>query len=153
MPSPSVPEHPDIPRKDPDLQTGEVQLLAQFLDYHRATLELKCAGLDDDQLKAKATPPSTLCLLGLIRHLTEVEYWWFAVWLDGQPDKAFYYTTPTIPTGTSTTLTPSRCRTSGRPTTAAWPNPAGSSAPTPTAASWPEVAPVGRGTCAGFSPT
>ena len=98
MPSPSVPESPDIPRTDPDLQTDELELLGQFLDYHRATLELKCAGLDDDQLKAKSTPPSALSLLGLVRHLTEVEYWWFAVWLDDQPDKAFYYT-PDDPDG------------------------------------------------------
>jgi len=58
-----------IDRREPDLLGSELEVATQFLDYHRATLELKCAGLDDDQLKAKATPPSTLCLLGLIRHL------------------------------------------------------------------------------------
>ena len=91
MPSPTIPERLDIPRTDPDLQAGEVQLLGQFLDYHRATLELKCADLDEAQLKVRAVPPSSLSLLGLVRHLTEVEYNWFAIWLDGQPDKAFYY--------------------------------------------------------------
>ncbi len=90
VPSPNVPQHPDIPRSDPDLQAGELQLLGQFLDYHRATLQLKCAGLNETQLKARAVPPSALTLLGLVRHLSEVEYGWFGECLDDQEERSYY---------------------------------------------------------------
>ena len=52
-------------------------MLDQWLDYHRATLRLKCSGLDDEQLRAASCPPSKLTLLGLVRHLTDVERGWF----------------------------------------------------------------------------
>ncbi|MFJ7153685.1 DinB family protein [Streptomyces sp. NPDC101118] len=48
-----------------------------FLDYHRATLALKCEGLTDEQLRQRSMPPSTLTLLGLVRHMAEVERTWF----------------------------------------------------------------------------
>jgi hypothetical protein len=51
--------------------------LTTVLDFQRATLELKCAGLTDDQLRARAVPPSTLSLLGIVRHLADVERVWF----------------------------------------------------------------------------
>src|SRR4051812_10450969 len=52
-------------------------MLRAFLDYHRATLARKCAGLDDEQLRQQSMPPSTLSLLGLVRHMAEVERAWF----------------------------------------------------------------------------
>jgi Protein of unknown function (DUF664) len=52
-------------------------MLDQWLDFHRATLRQKCAGLDDDQLRTASCPPSNLTLLGLVRHLTDVERGWF----------------------------------------------------------------------------
>jgi uncharacterized damage-inducible protein DinB len=52
-------------------------MLQAFLDWHRATLLHKCAGLTGDQLAERAVPPSELSLLGLIRHLTRVERAWF----------------------------------------------------------------------------
>jgi uncharacterized damage-inducible protein DinB len=55
----------------------EREMLRAFLDYHRATLAMKCAGLSDDQLRLTASPPSTLTLLGLLRHMAEVERTWF----------------------------------------------------------------------------
>jgi uncharacterized damage-inducible protein DinB len=55
----------------------EREMLRAFLDYHRATLAMKCAGLSDDQLRLTASPPSTLTLLGLVRHMAEVERTWF----------------------------------------------------------------------------
>ena len=82
---------PGIERVDPDLQGGERELLMQYLDYHRATLRMKCAGLSDEQLRRRAVPPSTLSLLGLVRHLTEVEHNWFARMLDGQPHVPQYW--------------------------------------------------------------
>ncbi len=48
-----------------------------WLDYHRGTLLWKCAGLTDDQLKTASVSPSSLTLLGLLRHMSEVERWWF----------------------------------------------------------------------------
>ena len=84
--------NPDIPRDDPDLLAGELAGLAEYLDFHRATLEMKCAGLTENLLKRRAVPTSNLTLLGLVRHLTEVEYGWFAEWLDGQPQRTLYFT-------------------------------------------------------------
>ncbi|WP_405583492.1 DinB family protein [Streptomyces sp. NBC_01190] len=55
----------------------EREMLRAFLDYHRATLAMKCEGLTDDELRDRSMPPSTLSLLGLVRHLAEVERTWF----------------------------------------------------------------------------
>jgi hypothetical protein len=49
--------------------------LEGWLEYHRATLLIKCAGLEPEQLAIRSAPPSSLSLLGLVRHLTEVEAW------------------------------------------------------------------------------
>jgi hypothetical protein len=55
----------------------ERQALEAWLDFHRDTLLLKCTGLTAGQLKERAVPSSRLSLLGLVRHMTEVEHWWF----------------------------------------------------------------------------
>lgn len=52
-------------------------MLRAFLDYHRATLAMKCDGLCDEDLRRQSMPPSTLSLLGLVRHMAEVERTWF----------------------------------------------------------------------------
>jgi uncharacterized damage-inducible protein DinB len=70
---------PDVERREPDAVAGERTSLEQWLDYHRATLLWKCAGLTAEQLKQRPVPPSTLSLLGLVRHMTEVERWWFRI--------------------------------------------------------------------------
>ncbi|MGY0234506.1 DinB family protein [Longispora urticae] len=59
---------------------GERDLLVTVLDNHRATLMRKCAGLADDQLRLRSVAPATLSLLGLVRHLTDVEEGWLAEW-------------------------------------------------------------------------
>ncbi len=64
-------------RVGPPLRGGERETLRAFLDYHRATLAMKCEGLSDEQLRERSSPPSTLSLLGLVRHLAEVERTWF----------------------------------------------------------------------------
>jgi uncharacterized damage-inducible protein DinB len=56
---------------------SERDMLRAFLDYHRATLVMKCDGLTDEQLRQRSMPPSTLSLLGLVRHMAEVERAWF----------------------------------------------------------------------------
>ena len=71
-------------RREPDREAAERNALEQWVDYHRATLLLKCAGLTAQQLKQRASPPSTLSLLGLVRHMTEVERWWFRMHANGE---------------------------------------------------------------------
>src|SRR4051812_2039404 len=60
-------------RTEPDFQLPERELLEAWLDYHRATLRWKCEGLSDGQLKVRSVPPSTMSLLGLVRHMADVE--------------------------------------------------------------------------------
>ncbi|MGV9313409.1 DinB family protein [Streptomyces sp. NPDC003691] len=64
-------------RTPPPLTGGERETLRAFLDYHRATLAMKCEGLTDEELRQRSMPPSTLSLLGLVRHMAEVERAWF----------------------------------------------------------------------------
>ncbi|MEV2217333.1 DinB family protein [Streptomyces sp. NPDC050997] len=60
------------------LMTGEERpMLESWLAFHRATLELKCAGLDDVQARTASAEPSSLTPLGLVQHLAEVERNWF----------------------------------------------------------------------------
>ncbi|MGH3713282.1 MAG: DinB family protein [Micromonosporaceae bacterium] len=59
-------------------------MLRGFLDYHRATLAMKCDGLTDDELRRRSMPPSTLSLLGLVRHMAEVERTWFRRVINGE---------------------------------------------------------------------
>src|SRR5690349_12854216 len=66
---------PTVDRAEPDLQGPERQSLEQWLDYHRATLLHKCSGLTHDQLKQQSVPTSGLTLLGILRHMTDVERW------------------------------------------------------------------------------
>jgi hypothetical protein len=65
------------PRTIPPRQAGERATLTAFLDWQRATLALKCEELTDDQLRERAVPPSGLSLLGIVRHMAEVERNWF----------------------------------------------------------------------------
>lgn len=59
-------------------------MVRAFLDYHRATLAMKCDGLSDDELRRQSMPPSTLSLLGLVRHMAEVERAWFRRVINGE---------------------------------------------------------------------
>jgi hypothetical protein len=60
-------------RREPPRTADERALLDSWLDYYRATLRHKCAGLDPNQLTTRSCPPSTMSLAGLVRHLTEME--------------------------------------------------------------------------------
>jgi uncharacterized damage-inducible protein DinB len=64
-------------------EADERTMLTGWLEYHRATLALKCEGLTPDQLRTRSVPPSELSLLGLVRHMAEVENNWFRFWLGG----------------------------------------------------------------------
>jgi uncharacterized damage-inducible protein DinB len=64
-------------RIGPPVIAPEREMLRAFLDYHRATLAMKCDDLSDEDLRRRSMPPSTLSLLGLVRHMAEVERHWF----------------------------------------------------------------------------
>ena len=55
----------------------ERSVLLGYLTYHRTVLARKAEGLSDEQARRAACPPSTLTMLGLLRHMTDVERWWF----------------------------------------------------------------------------
>ncbi|WP_242884681.1 DinB family protein [Actinomadura litoris] len=74
----------DDKRIVPPLEGDERSVLAAFLQYHRETLAMKCAGLTPEQLKRRSVPPSSMSLLGLVRHMAEVERIWFRIRLSGE---------------------------------------------------------------------
>ena len=77
-------EHPDMwmdmeadPRfATPDPEDEKSNVLG-YLRGYRMTMEMKCDGLDAGQLACRSVPPSTMSLLGLVRHMADVERYWF----------------------------------------------------------------------------
>lgn len=80
----------DDPRNNEDSPDGELATLLDFLANYRITLRMKCEGLDPEQLARRAVPPSTMSLLGLLRHLAEVERDWRNWISDGDPLPKLY---------------------------------------------------------------
>jgi hypothetical protein len=91
---------PDVDRPDPTPVNAERAALEDWLRYHRQTLLFKCAGLSAEQLKTASVEPSKLTLLGLVRHMADVERTWFQrrfagrdigglFWSDDDPDGDF----------------------------------------------------------------
>jgi hypothetical protein len=76
---PAVPPERSLPPPGAD----EREMLTSFLDFQRATLAVKCAGLPAELLRVQPVPPSGLSLLGLVRHMAEVERNWFRPVLEG----------------------------------------------------------------------
>ncbi|MEV5818297.1 DinB family protein [Micromonospora haikouensis] len=83
---------PQTTRSDAPFVGDERTMLDGWLDYHRQTLLLKCAGLTAEQLRTPSVEPSGLSLLGLVRHLAEVEAWWFRECFAGQRVDYPYFT-------------------------------------------------------------
>ena len=77
QPTTYSPQFPGVEREPMPGQGDERTMLTTLLDWHRATLAAKCAGLTAEQLRERAIPPSTMSLHGLVRHLAGVEAWWF----------------------------------------------------------------------------
>ena len=69
----------------------EREMLRDWLDWHRATLLCKCAGLDATQLAERAVPPSALSLLGLVRHMSDTERGWVRQTFRGEQIPDLYY--------------------------------------------------------------
>ena len=87
----------EIPRPAPPRSAPEREMLEAWLDFHRITLERKCSGLEPAQLRRRAVPPSSLSLLGLVRHMADVERGWFRRTLANE-DAPPHYRTDTAPT-------------------------------------------------------
>lgn len=83
---------PDVDRDDPHelLIADERTMIDTRLELHRHTFLQKCAGLTGEQLAVRAAP-SDLSLLGLLRHLTQVERTWFTRSMAGAEDQARVY--------------------------------------------------------------
>jgi uncharacterized damage-inducible protein DinB len=88
---------PEITQPTVPHVADERTMLETWLDFHRETLVMKCAGLSAEQLKQRSAPPSTLTLHGLVRHMTEVERSWFRIGFAGQT-LSFQYRTEAWPT-------------------------------------------------------
>ena len=98
-------EHPDMwadaaddPRDTGAELTDERSTLVEYLRAYRLTLEMKCADLDAEQLARRSVPPSTMSLLGLVRHMAEVERHWFRRVMAGE-DAPKRYCTEAVPDG------------------------------------------------------
>jgi hypothetical protein len=89
---------PEITRTPAPHLAGEREMLEGWLDFQRQTLLFKCAGLTAEQLRRKEVPPSSLTLLGLVRHMAEVERIWFRRQVAGQ-DMPWLYCTDESPDG------------------------------------------------------
>jgi hypothetical protein len=90
---------PAVTRPEPPITGDEPTMPTAWLEYHRSTLLWKCDGLHGAALVRRGVPPSSLTLLGLVRHMTYVEWHWFAhiyaspapppICLDGEVDAGF----------------------------------------------------------------
>lgn len=74
----------DDPREGGPSLGDERATLVEFLRCQRLTLEVKCSGLGAEQLARRSVDPSTMSLLGLVRHMAKVERFWFRERLAGQ---------------------------------------------------------------------
>ena len=114
---------PPVTRTHEPVTAGERETLDGLLEWHRATLVWKCAGLTGEQLAQRPVPASSLSLLGLIRHLTDTERAWFRRRVGGlavpdeygrpeEPDAAFDEATAATAEADMTALTAEqdRCR-------------------------------------------
>jgi uncharacterized damage-inducible protein DinB len=83
------------PDEDPRIEVpsvGERATLTDFLAAYRQTLEIKCQGLDAEQMARRSVPPSNMSLLGLVRHMADVERQWFRQVLSGEDVSRRYRT-------------------------------------------------------------
>ena len=70
----------------------ERSVLVDYLRVYRLTMEMKCAGLDAEQLSRRSVLPSTMSLLGLVRHMADVERNWFRRVMAGEDAPPLYWT-------------------------------------------------------------
>lgn len=80
----------DDPRENGPSLGDERATLIEFLRCQRLTLEIKCSGLDAADLARRSVEPSTMSLLGLVRHMSEVERKWFQLCMAGRDAPPLY---------------------------------------------------------------
>jgi hypothetical protein len=90
---------PEDTRTDGPMTGSARDVLGHWLDLYRSSLLLKMGGLDGEQLCRRSVPPSSLSLIGLVRHLTEVEAYWVRVVLEGDESVPDYWCVPERPDG------------------------------------------------------
>ncbi|MER6915100.1 DinB family protein [Streptomyces sp. NPDC000594] len=90
--APSADSPDPTPTGSEPVRDRERSTLLRYLRDQRLTLERTCSGLDAEQLARRSVPPSTLSLLGLIRHLTRVEHYWFRQLMEGRELPMLYRT-------------------------------------------------------------
>jgi uncharacterized damage-inducible protein DinB len=83
---------PDEDPRTESTSVGERATLIDFIKGCRQTLELKCQGLSAEQMARRTVPPSNLSLLGLVRHMADVERYWFRQVLSGEDTPRRYRT-------------------------------------------------------------
>lgn len=77
-------------RTGPPFMAAERESLEAWLEFYRETLPLKVGGLTAAQLCHAAVPPSTMTIAGIVRHLTDVERYWFSNVVAGTDEAARY---------------------------------------------------------------
>ena len=87
-----MPTAPPDDRTEPPYAGDERATLEGFLEYHRDTLLWKCAELTPGQLRLRPVPTTNLSLLGLVRHLADVERSWFRRGVAGEDVPPIFYT-------------------------------------------------------------
>jgi uncharacterized damage-inducible protein DinB len=78
--------HDEDPRMNDTPSRGERAVLEEYLEHYRSTLALKCDDLTPTQLGTRSVPPSSMSLLGMVRHMARVEQSWFRRMIEAEPD-------------------------------------------------------------------
>jgi uncharacterized damage-inducible protein DinB len=91
-------EEENDPRVEPPTLGGELESIVGFLRWQRETLELKCSDLSPEQMARRSVEPSTMSLLGLLRHMADVERGWFRRFMAGE-DAPRLFASPDDPDG------------------------------------------------------
>lgn len=78
-------------RRMPAVDADERSMLEGWLEFHRRTLAVKCEGLTDAQLRTASVEPSPLSLMGLVRHMADVERSWYRRVLAGEEAPPLYF--------------------------------------------------------------
>jgi uncharacterized damage-inducible protein DinB len=78
-------------RVEPPFVLDERSMLEKWLEYHRETLAWKCEGLTDEQLRERSVSPSSMSLLGLVRHMADVELNWFRRVMSGDDAPGIFW--------------------------------------------------------------
>jgi uncharacterized damage-inducible protein DinB len=83
---------PDEDPRDTGVElVDERSTLLAYLRSYRLTLRMKCADLDASQMASRSVPPSTMSLLGLIRHMADVERHWFRTAMAGEDASPLFW--------------------------------------------------------------